>query len=47
MVSIARIDSGPLGHAVLVDWGRSTEVFGPYRWRWMARFVAWMEDGQH
>jgi len=20
---------------------------GPYRWRWMARLVAWFEDGQH
>lgn len=32
---------------VKVDWGRTTETLGPYRWRWLARLVAWFEDGQH
>lgn len=47
MVSLARIEQSSDGWRAKVDWGRTTEVHGPYRWRWMARLVAWLEDGQH
>ena len=48
MLSIARLKPAAAGGwEVHVDWGRSTEVWGPYRWKWVARLVAWMEDGQH
>jgi hypothetical protein len=30
-----------------VYWGKLTEVFGPYRFRWMAKVVAWLYDGMH
>lgn len=35
------------GYYVKVNWGPVIETLGPYRWRWMARVVAWFEDGQH
>lgn len=47
MVSIARIEHSPQGWLAKVDWGRHTAVHGPYRWRWLARLVAWLEDGEH
>lgn len=35
------------GWYVDVRWGLVTETLGPYRWRWFAYFVAWLEKDQH
>lgn len=47
MVSIASVEKQQAGWFAKVDWGCGTASHGPYRWRWMARLVAWLEDGQH
>lgn len=47
MVSDAHIEKHPKGWLAKVDWGFGTAVYGPYRWRWMARLVAWLENDEH
>jgi len=47
MMSAAHVESVPTGWVTKVDWGFATQTHGPYRWRWIARLVAWFEDGQH
>lgn len=47
MVSMAKVEESGKGWIVKVDWGMFTTTYGPYRWRWVARLVAWMEDGRH
>ena len=47
MTSTTTIEQGAHGWLVNVHWGRFTQTHGPYRWRWTARVVAWLEDGQH
>lgn len=47
MTSDAWIERAPAGHEVHVAWGRTVEVLGPYRWRWVARLVTWLNDGVH
>lgn len=47
MTSTARIVREPDGWYVTVQWGSLVEVDGPYRWRWVARFLAWLDDGVH
>lgn len=47
MRSAAQVDLLPSGWHVAVKWGTHTEVYGPYRWLWVARIVAWLNDGLH
>ncbi|HEX9136752.1 MAG TPA: hypothetical protein VF905_07380 [Nitrospirota bacterium] len=47
MVTSATIKRNEFGWNVYVDYGISITAFGPYRWRWLAFLVAWLEDGQH
>lgn len=35
------------GWFVYVNWGSIIVVRGPYRWKWLARIVAWLEEGIH
>ena len=35
------------GWVVGVHWGSTVETHGPFRWRWVARIVAWLNDGIH
>lgn len=47
MVTFSWVERRHDGWIAKVDWGTTTEIHGPYRWRWLARLVAWFEDGQH
>lgn len=47
MLSTTHIEKRPAGWFVQAFWGRATVTHGPYRWRWMARVMAWLEAGQH
>lgn len=47
MSSSACVEKQPAGWVAKVDWGFVTATHGPYRWRWLARLIAWLEDGQH
>ena len=30
-----------------IYWGSEVEVCGPYRFKWIAKIVAWIFDGMH
>ena len=47
MVSRATHHRTPQGWMVREEWGGAVETHGPYRWRWTARLLAWLNDGVH
>ena len=47
MTSTTRVERSKEGWVVVMNAGLFVINYGPYRWRWVARLVAWMEDGWH
>jgi len=47
MVSIAHVEPSQTGWVAKVDVGVAIKTYGPFRWCWVARLVAWLEDGRH
>lgn len=45
MISVANIEKTDKGWLVRSDYGIFGYTLGPYRWRWQALIVAWLEGG--
>jgi hypothetical protein len=47
MTSQASVEKEKEGWFAIVDWAASIECFGPFRWKWQAKIIAWMFHEQH
>jgi len=47
MLSTAHVEKQPNGWVARVDLGFATATHGPFRWKWVARIVAWLNVGDH
>lgn len=47
MVTKSEVEKTQKGWYVNVYLGNTKLIYGPYRYRWIAVIIAWLEDGQH
>lgn len=46
MITSSHVRKREKDWVVKVIRGKTSVVYGPYRWEWLARFVGWLESGK-